>query len=391
MTAYLDRLRPGGLLVISAPLNPIPQDLPRLTAILAAVLEAHGLEPRNHLAGLRDWRTGLLMAARDPLTAGDVRTLREFSERHAFDLILLPGLEMRETNRFHVRRDAPLAPLLRDLSGRDGRSPMADYPFDLTPPTDDRPFFYRTLRPGSVGRLAATLGPDWPRHVGWGVLLGVAMVPVLGLLALILVPLPLRLGGVRGLEHREAPRYLVAFTAIGFGFMGLEIALLDAWQLLLGDPTYAAAAVIGGMLLGAGTGSLLVRSSATTPWARSIPLCGVPALVLVLLATPLFRETAAWNPELRLVVGALLAALAAVPLGIPLPAGLARARARGSGAVAWALGINGFASVLAATLAALAAPYLGLRLLALAGAVCYIAAWRFLPRSSGSPDDSAAR
>jgi hypothetical protein len=133
------------------------------------------------------------------------------------------------------------------------------------------------------------------------------------------------------------------------------------------------------MLLGAGTGSLVVRSSAASGWTRILPAAGVPALLLTLLVPALFGATAAWGAGLRLGAATLLTAMAALPLGVAMPAGLARARARGQGAVAWSLGINGFASVLAATLAALAAPYSGLRLLALAAAVCYVAASRWLP------------
>ena len=57
---------------------------------------------------------------------------------------------------------------------------------------------------------------------------------------------------------------------------------------------------------------------------------------------------------------ALLLFSLAVPMGTMLPRGIARIRHLGSGAVAWAWGINGFCSVLGALAAPLIAIEIGI-------------------------------
>jgi hypothetical protein len=57
-----------------------------------------------------------------------------------------------------------------------------------------------------------------------------------------------------------------------------------------------------------------------------------------------------------------------------MPHGLAALAARGPAVVAWAWGVNGFASVAGALLASLLALSLGLRGLAVAAGLCYLIA-----------------
>ena len=54
---------------------------------------------------------------------------------------------------------------------------------------------------------------------------------------------------------RAARAPALTFVALGLGFMLLEMAFLQRAMVRLGSPVFAAAAVLGGFLIGAGLGS----------------------------------------------------------------------------------------------------------------------------------------
>jgi hypothetical protein len=168
----------------------------------------------------------------------------------------------------------------------------------------------------------------------------------------------------------------VYFSAVGLGFMALEIALLQKASLLLGSPTASVGVVLAAILVGAGLGSLSVRSRVLAPArfggviAALVPGGVISVLCLEALAGP----TAGWPLAGRALLTALVVGAVAFPMGMPLPHGLAAAAARGPGLTAWAWGVNGFASVVGALLAALLATHMGLRGLAACAGACYLAA-----------------
>jgi hypothetical protein len=185
----------------------------------------------------------------------------------------------------------------------------------------------------------------------------------------ILLPLALR----RAPAARRGVGY---FVAIGLGFMLLEIALIQKMLLVIGSPTASAATVIAAVLVGAGTGSLLSRvrplPERTWPW---VPVAGGAAAAALVAALGGVGWAAAALPfGFRVVLGAILVFPAGAALGFALPEGMRRFQAAGPGAVAWAWGANGFASVAGAMAAPLVALHLGIQTLALAGVSCYLVA-----------------
>ena len=118
---------------------------------------------------------------------------------------------------------------------------------------------------------------------------------------------------------------------------------------------YAVAAVLTALLIGSGIGSLWSdRLGVGTGWiaaavlAAALAMFGLVGLALVHVLQP---------APLAVRVGTVLIALApvAVLMGIPFPLGLRRLAGTGTGRVAWAWAANGFASVVAAPIAALIA------------------------------------
>jgi hypothetical protein len=221
-------------------------------------------------------------------------------------------------------------------------APGPDYPYDVRPATDARPYFFKFFRWSRIGDLfaeGATTFVEWAY-----VAMIVALLEAL-LLGALLMAVPVAL-------VRAARAPALRFVALGCGFMLLEMAYLARAMVRLEGPAEAAAAVFGGFLVGSGLGSLF---SARLRHA---------ALAVALLALPGY-----WLMPSSTILAAILCALVAFPMGVPFPAALSRLRAE---SVPWALAWNGCASVAAAAGAPLLSSSLSIPFTAGTAALLYV-------------------
>lgn len=378
--AYLARLSPGGYVAVTRWLTMPPRDGLKLFATAIAALERRGaIAPASSLAMIRSWNTITLLIKNGTLTPSDIAAVRDFAHRHSFDLVHLPGLAAAEANVFNrLARDDWFSGA-RALLGPERAAFLAGYKFEVTPATDDRPYFHhffrwRTLPEWLELRAQGALPPmDW----GYPVLV-VALAQAAAISAL-LIPLPLALAGARRAFRRVATglsaRIVVYFLALGVGFMAIEIPLLQRFALFLSHPSYAAAAVLAAFLIFAGLGarwSARLRTGVRWPFAVIGALTLIGAFALPPLLSALMGLALPWKIFVTVAVIAPLAFC----LGMPFPLGLAAVSRRAEPLLPWAWGINGFASVIAAVLATLLAIHWGQTTVMLLAAFLYaVAAW----------------
>src|SRR6185295_8986257 len=81
------------------------------------------------------------------------------------------------------------------------------------------------------------------------------------------------------LEVGIAAPLLLYFACLGYGFLMIEIPLLQRFVLLLGYPVYALAVVLFSLLLFSGLGSLLTTRFVGDP--RRLLLAVLPAIVVL--------------------------------------------------------------------------------------------------------------
>jgi spermidine synthase len=385
--ALLDRLAPGGLLVVHRWLQLPPTEELRAAALVVRALEREGTSPRRSLAALRSFSTMLILAKREPLTGREAAAIRAFAQNRRFDLVSLAGLEQREANRFNVLRHDRYFPAFRGVVA-DAEGFASGYEYDVAPPTDDRPFFFHFFKWEQTPDVLRLLGKTWQPFGGAGYLIVLALLVLVTVFALALVAVPAavvrhRRGGERSGGWSSPTVY---FGAIGLGFLLVEIALLQRFILLLEQPAYSLAVVLFGLLLFSGAGSVL---SARVPWRGALAaLVAAIGLYPVLLAET-FQALLGQGLAVRVLAALLLVAPLGLLMGVPFPRGL---RALGQTDPAWlplAWGVNGFASVIGAVLAAVIALSFGFEAVFLAGALAYlaalVAAWRAASRFSAAP------
>jgi hypothetical protein len=355
---YLARVSPGGFLALTSWETQPPRDSLKLFATAVEALRALGVDPHDRLALIRGWQTSTLLVKQGALTAADLRRLREFCDIRGFDPAWYPGIGPGEANRHHrVQRPWLHEGAVALLGDRADRF-LANYKFHIRPATDDRPFFFHFFRWPLLPELIALRGQGGLTllETGYLVLAGTLALAVPLSALLILAPL--------AALHRaqsEVPRTRPAiyFLCLGLAFLFVEIACMQRYGLFVGQPLYAAVAVLAGFLVFAGAGSFTASRVRNRAHSLGLAVAGIVALLLLqafaLPPPPGVVESTAARVLLTLALIAPLAFL----MGMPFPLGLSRLAAEAPAFIPWAWGINGCASVMSALLAVLLAVHLG--------------------------------
>ena len=265
-------------------------------------------------------------------------------------------------------------------------------PYQVDPVFDDSPFFWHfTGFWDAVGGTAASPGRpvDYEDGVGERVILVLLIVAIVLGLAFLFVPFL----GIRDTWKTIPHKANVAayFTALGIGFMFVEVPLIQRLTLLLGYPTRSLSVTLFGLLLSTGIGSLLSTRFRGSPM-RALGVLIATLFVLLAfwhLISPRVVQAALGSPlPLRVTAALLLIAPIGICLGGFLPLGLAiaaRAAPHPRPFVAWAWAVNAFASVVGSILAAIVAMAAGFKFLLVAAPVIYVAGALFLMRVEPQP------
>ncbi len=383
LRTYLRHLRPDGVLALTRWIRTPPRDEIKLLATAVAILEGMGLRPADRVILIRSWATATLLIKREAFTAAEVAELRHWAEERMFDLAYFPGMGAGEGNRFNVLTHDSYAEAANALlAGATRREEFfREYPFFVTPATDDRPYFFHFFRWRALPLMLSTAGFTWVPFVEWGYLILVGTLIQSAVLGGLLIVLPLAVLRHKAPAHvcsRRGARMLVLayFLTLGIGFMFVEMALIQRLVFFLANPVYAVAVVLAGLLLVAGLGSgwaarLIARGYSVKRLASMAALgvaaiCGIYAFGLHLALRPLLHLPLAARVAVALAVMLPLAAM-----GMLFPLGLRQLGRAHAELLPWAWAINGCASVAATSLATLLALGAGLKVVLLAASVCY--------------------
>jgi len=379
-------LTPRGLACTVRGIQDPPRDNIKIAATWIEAMERYGVkQPGDYLLTARDELGFATLAGREPLQSEQVQRFEAVLDRMSWDTDWFPGVRPELTNRTHVLPGPAGTEMswyhraIRELLSQDRPNFYREWMWNVRAASDDRPFFYDFFRWVSVSRLRDAFGPLWPARAEMGflvlVLAGVWTAPV----AAALLPLPLLV-----FRHRRSslPRgltrfVLVYFAALGMAFMIIEISFIQILTRFLGDPIPAAALVLGGFLFFAGLGSIAQpRLTGRMPGG----VLTVTALIACLLVTDslllprMFHETALVPEVMKVLLGLIVIAPLAMLMGNPFPWGLALLHRRSPEALPEAWAVNGFASVVSASLAVILAMTYGFKALLALAALLYVLA-----------------
>jgi len=389
---YLAHLTDQGVIYFTRPQSQIP----RLMATAREALhDAHIANAGAHLYAFRfppsedDIKTfgarpafvaGLLVS-RQPFTAADVALMEQrlgvgqpprTPGEPAPEALYSPVAPMVDSLYAHIARDADL------------QAVYAGQPREISPATDDRPFFnhqtrWTSLCPATLHSLLSGLPTGSlifdDRPVAEATLIGLLV--QVTLVALLAILLPLRRLNASQVATTSRWQWLIYFGSLGLGFIAVEIALLSRYSLFLGQPVYTLAVVLASLLAWTGIGAFLSGRFALPP-AKILRIALsalLGALLLTAVALPaIFQAALGWSFPARLVLSVLTLAPLGLLLGMPFPLGLRLASREGDAVVAWCWGINGFATVFGTVLATMCGMTWGFRAVLVLSALCYLTA-----------------
>ena len=381
----LEHLTPPGLLTITRGIQSPPRDNIKILATVVEAMEKIGIrQAANHLAQVRNPLAVCTLASRGPFQPARVHSLINISGELWLDIDTLVGFDPSSRKPFNQLlgppgSEASFFRLAADkILSADRQEFFKDYAYNVKPATDDRPYFFDFFRWRSLPRFIESHGRHWFQRLELGhVVLGISLVQIVAA-AIFLLLLPLFIWARQ--QTTTAIPALFYFLLLGFGFLALEMSLMQRFTLLMGDPLLAAAAVLSGFLFFSGCGSLSsqrwVRSSSTAIALSGLAIVLIAPLVLF-LSQFLLGFVATWNTVSRFVFTLSLLAPLAFFMGWPFPAGMSLLQESSPAMLAWAWGINGFASVAAAPLTVLLAMSLGFRLVLVLAVTAYLLAALF--------------
>jgi hypothetical protein len=367
---FLEHLSERGVLSFSRWYVPErAAEMYRLTALGVAALQARGVaEPWRHVVTVtnlgpdNDAETGIgtMLVARNPFSPRDLERIEELAQKLELSVLVAPG-------------NTPDPVFAELVSGADVREVARAFPLDISPPTDDRPFFFNMLRLRDFFRDELARSPVNEFNQKAVATLGSLLALVLGLtLACLLVPLGL--GSGRGALRGGLP-FLGFFAAIGLGFMFVEISQMQRLIVFLGHPTYGLSVVLFSLLLSAGAGSALAPD-ASRPGGGRAALTRIALLLGVLglfgALTPAVTEAFRAQPTpARIALATVLLLPLGGFMGMAFPMGMSLASARAPTLTPWLWGVNGATSVCASVLAVAIAMGAGISASFWTGVGCY--------------------
>ncbi|MEW6718736.1 MAG: hypothetical protein AB1345_14710 [Chloroflexota bacterium] len=381
----LARLTPDGIIVVTRWLQVPPSEWLRAFGLAVEALEGEGFDPRGQIVAFRGYSTGTLLVKREPFTPQELTLLRSFTTSRAFDLVYAPDIRLEEINRYNILPEPIYYQAFGRLLNSTPREAFyAHYTFDVSPPTDDHPFYGHYFKWSQAEQVLSEFGKTWQPFGGAGyfVLLASLMLALVMATTLILLPTlvaTLRARTDQSLSHlslKKAFPGLMYFGLIGLGFMQVEIPLIQQFILYLGHPAYALTAVLGALLLFSGVGS---RFAHRLPHREGLAALVTLLVIFPWLLTWLFGRTLGWSLLLRLILTLTSLAPLGFLMGMPFPRGISSLEQVHPGLIPWVWSVNGAASVISSLLAALLSLSWGLRFVFFVGAGCYLGAWFTLP------------
>lgn len=370
---YLARLKSDGVLSVSRWFDTERYgESARVAVLMANALRKIGIEQtENHVAiltspGFLNTAVATLLLKKSPFTNADRLSLDQLCRERGYDL-LWPQVTKKFSDSFDISGLLRLDTLAIERS-----------PYDLSPPSDDRPFFFNIERPVQSWIEAWQTG-DFNRGSRASMVLGGALL-LMCFACFYFIIRPIRADQAR---HNESlsPRSailpsLLYFGGIGLGFMLVELALIQRYIIFLGHPSYAISIVLFTLLMFGGIGSMLTEKFGHAQLRRNTKVALVLVIAGILLtawiAPSLLKTMAAQSRVARFSASIALIAPLALFMGMIYPLGVRELiLSKRSEQVPWMWGINGISGVIGSVLGMLLAMSISYTAVLLTAAMAY--------------------
>jgi len=358
---YLEHLSPEGILTVSRWEFEPPRQALRIVSLGRAALERLGAaEPGRHVVVVKNPRGDMaVLIKRSPFTGQELGTVREFiAARPGLAPVYLP--------------DAPGASAFSAMMSAPSLADFArEYPYEVSPTSDAKPFFFFTARWGRLMQLFRNPAEDLKNNLALFVLAVLTVITLVSVLALMSLP---KWFAAAAAASVSAARWFY-FLSIGVAYIIVEISLIQTFVLLMGHPTYGITVVVFSLLVGSGLGSRwsgriqsVHRAGVVVPLLLAVSL----SMICLFVLPGILQGT---QPLSRLARGLISVAVIfpmGFVMGIPFPSGVRAANEREGDVLPWLWSANAAGSVMGSVLAIVLALQFGIPWAGALGGLCYL-------------------
>lgn len=376
LTDYLYHLKPDGILYITRPEPQIPR-------LISSIKTAHAK------MGALDLKNQFFVFRRPPgdfekdvsYLSGVLYKKDGFSEYDIQILKTQANILSLETLYDHISKQDGIYKGLIETD--DLTTIISKHPLNLSPATDDKPYFEHTtdFTKLTLNDFKEAFDQD-ERAMVTLVQKPIAETTLIilflqiAVISFIMIFIPFRISSKKNksLQNVNKLPYLIYFSMLGLGFIMIEICFIQKFTLFLGQPVYTMLTVISTMLIFSGIGSM-VSNKILKLFKEKIYLIFTVIIFFTLLLgfTNQFIFQFFSRAELlwRIVISVLLIAPLGLFMGIPFPYGFKKISQNVDFLAAYSWGVNGFFSVIGSILVVIVSMSYGFRIVFLLTASIY--------------------
>ncbi len=379
----LSILTEDGILSVSRGLQSPPRDAFRLLTLTKEALQQRGVkDPENYVLLARNYLAFLLMIGLVPITAQRKQRFLDLLPGLGMDPEYYPGIQIEEHLPYRNKVSSPSGQPYsyyhwgaKTILEKDPKALIDQWVYDISPVTDQRPYFHNFFSWKGLGQILSQLGREGIRKAELGYLIVVITGICIGIIALPLLMFTVYFGGARSTPTGGRLYAVVYFLSIGFAFLFLEISWLAFFRRIVGDPFLTVVIVFTGLLFSAGMGSLRIGKVGSRLEIVILKAAFRILLILLLYETvvPYLMFPIAQTPApVRYGIALAMVSLPGYWMGVFFPIGLRMVQRHGQSFVPLAWASNGFASVIASPLAQLLSMSFGFPLLFILAGIFYL-------------------
>ncbi len=360
-TVFLNHLKENGILTFSRWYGKSkPTEIYRLITLAKSSLEELGINyPRQNIALVRyiwpnsNIGVGTILVSKTPFSGQELRELKNIAANLGFE-VMLSSKDCKDNNFISI------------LESNDATYDFKNISFNISPPTDNRPFFFYSSKFKDLFSVNTNdEGIIILRQLFLNIL-------IFGLI-FIIIPLFYKLRSERLIA--VSWQLIIYFASIGLGFMLIEISFIQRLGLFLGQPIYGLTIVLFSFLFSCGIGSYLTKYL-NNGLRTLLPFIALAFIILISLffLPPITRILTPHPMSIKILASLSILILIGLFMGMPFPIGMASAKDEDSVRILY-WGVNGFASVCGSALATVILINFGFQKSILAGLLCYLAAF----------------
>jgi hypothetical protein len=340
-----------------------PTEIYRVISLASTSLFEYGIKnPKNNIIVISSKQfvdkpnIGTILICKSAFSDAEIDSISKVAHKMQFEMVFSP--KFSNDNTFDS---------ITSMSNNSKY--VKDYPLNISPPTDDKPFFFQMLRFDNIFNFnLLSLNPMISRSM---FVLG-ALLLIVTVLTVLCIIIPLKLKG--NIDLKGSLPNFIYFASIGFGFMFVEISQMQRLTIFLGHPVYGLSVMLFTLLLSSGIGSIITSNVSLQ---NKKPLLILSSLIIVLLLfgnitpyiTNFYNDS---DTTTRIIASVGILFPLGLLMGTAFPIGMKIASARKNVITPWLWGINGATSVFASVLAVAISIAFGITLCFWFGVIFYI-------------------